>query len=92
MSGSGAEIVNGISVDSTSPPVLYMSDRFDRFRIFQIHTSPTFGLDYVGNGGIERANMGRGYGVAIDETAGVMAVANSANSTSTISATAAAAR
>ena len=76
VSGSGTEIVNGILVEGTSSPVFYMSDRFDRFRIFQAHTSPTFGLTYVGNGGIERANMGRGYGVAIDETAGVMAVAN----------------
>ena len=60
VAGSGTEIINGISVEGTSPQVFYMSDRFDRFRIFQVHTSPTFGLNYVGNGGIERANMGRG--------------------------------
>ncbi len=76
VSGSGTEIINGISVEGTNPQVLYMSDRFRRFRMFQIHTSPTFGLNYIGNGGIERANMGRGYGVDIDETAGLMAVAN----------------
>ncbi len=74
--GTGTEILNGISLESANPQVLYMSDRFDRFRIFQIHTSPTFGLTYAGNGGVDRANMGRGYGVEIDENAGVMAVAN----------------
>ncbi len=77
--GTGTEIINGISVEGTNPQVLYMADRFDRFRIFQVHTSPTFGLNYVGNGGIERANMGRGYGIDIDEAAGVMAVANAGN-------------
>jgi hypothetical protein len=75
--GTGTDILNGLFVGSADPPVLYMSDRFDRFRIFQTHTSPTFGLDYLGNGGIVRANMARGYGAAVDETAGLMAVANS---------------
>jgi len=76
VSGSGTEIVNGLYLESANLPVLYMADRFDRFRIFQIQPSPTFGLDYVGNGGIDRANMARGYGAAADEAAGLMAVAN----------------
>ncbi len=53
-----------------------MSDKFDDFHIYQVQTSPNFALNYIGNGGIERANMYRGYGVDVDETAGLMAVAN----------------
>ena len=74
--GSGVQIVNGLFIDSVSPPVLYMSERFDQFRIFETHASPVFGLDYAGNGGIPRANMYRGYGLAVDEAAGLAAVAD----------------
>lgn len=76
VSGSGTEILNGLYLETPYPPVLYLSDRFDRFRIFQFHTSPTFGLTYVGNGGIDRANMARGYGAAVDESLSLLAVAN----------------
>ena len=74
--GSGTEILNGISVLPTDPTILYMSDRFDRFRIFEIETTPVFGLTYLGNGGVDRANMARGYGVSVDAAVGLMAVAN----------------
>ncbi len=53
-----------------------MSEKFDNFHIYQVQTSPNFALNYIGNGGIERANMYRGYGVDVDEAAGLMAVAN----------------
>ncbi|MEX1310213.1 MAG: hypothetical protein AB1Z65_07340, partial [Candidatus Sulfomarinibacteraceae bacterium] len=69
------QIANGLKVEGTNPPVFYMSDTFDRVNIYRVRTSPTFGLDHLGNGGVERANMQRGYGIAFDEAAGLMAVA-----------------
>jgi len=74
--GSGTEIVNGIYLESANPPVLYMSDRFRRFHIFQFDAGSE-SLSYGGNAGIERANMTRGYGASVDEAAGLMAVAYS---------------
>ncbi len=74
--GTGLEIANGIAVTGVEPDVIYLAERFDQFRIYQVHASPTFGLDYVGNGGISRANMARGYGAAVDEDAGLLAVAD----------------
>jgi Putative binding domain, N-terminal/Viral BACON domain len=74
--GVGLEVVNGIMLAGGEPNVIYLSERFDQFRIFQVRTSPTFGLDYLGNGGISRANMFRGYGAAVDEDEGILAVAD----------------
>ena len=70
------KIANGLKVEGANPPVFYMSDIFDRFNIYRVRTSPTFGLDDMGNGGIVRANLGRGDGVSVDEAAGLMAVAS----------------
>ena len=70
------QIANGLEVEGTNPPIFYMSDEFDRFNIYRVRTSPTFGLDDMGNGGIVRANMERGHGVSVDEAAGLMAVAS----------------
>ena len=74
--GAGLEIANGIAVAGGEPDVIYISERFDQFRIYEVRTSPVFGLTYIGNGGISRANMFRGYGVAVDEDAGLLAVAD----------------
>ena len=73
--GTGLEIANGITVDGAEPGVVYISERFDQFRIYEFRTSPTFGLDYIGTGGISRANLCRGSGAAVDEDARLMAVA-----------------
>ena len=77
--GFGPQIANGIKVEGTDPAVIYMAEIFDKFLIYQTRTSPTFGLDYQGNGGIPRANMARGYGVDPDESSGLMAVARDGN-------------
>ena len=70
------QIANGIRVEGADPPVFYMADTFDRINIYRVRTSPTFGLDHLGNGGIERANMQRGSGIDFDEAAGLAAVAS----------------
>jgi hypothetical protein len=73
------QIANGVRVEGTDPPVFYMADLFDRINIYRLRTSPTLGLDHLGNGGIVRANMQRGSGIDFDEAAGLAAVASFGN-------------
>ena len=73
---SGPQIVNGFLVEGTDPPVYYMAERFDDFRIYRWDSADQE-LDYLGNGGIDRANMFRGYGADVDEAAGLLVVARS---------------
>jgi hypothetical protein len=73
------QIANGIRIEGADPPVFYMADTFDRINIYRFRTSPTLGLDHLGNGGITRANMQRGTGIAFDEAAGLAAVASFGN-------------
>jgi hypothetical protein len=73
------KIANGIRIKGTDPPIFYMADTFDRINIYRARTSPSLGLDHLGNGGIVRANMQRGSGIAFDEAAGLAAVASFGN-------------